>query len=135
MKICSKCKCEKSGTDYYKSARAKDGLQSMCKVCMRPAYNANRLEKIDHYKNVRRNRETKNKERLSQWKEQQQCKFCPEHDPDCLDLHHLDRTKKDIDVADAVYRWSWERLTTELEKCIVVCANCHRKIHKGKIIP
>lgn len=100
---------------------------------MRPAYNAARNRRKQHYNKVRQERYEANRLRLSEWKAQQQCKFCSENDPDCLDLHHLDRNEKDVNVSDVVTAWSWERLTTELKKCIVVCANCHRKIHKGKL--
>jgi hypothetical protein len=33
MKICSKCKVERHKSEFHKSARKKDGLQSNCKVC------------------------------------------------------------------------------------------------------
>lgn len=33
MKTCSKCHMEKPLTEYYKSARARDGLQTQCMAC------------------------------------------------------------------------------------------------------
>ena len=59
MKICSKCKLEKSKTDFYKKERGKDGLLSWCKECdgkKRALYysrNRERLNKIqsDKYRN------------------------------------------------------------------------------------
>lgn len=35
MKICTKCKQERPLTDYYKSAKNKDGLHSWCRECLR----------------------------------------------------------------------------------------------------
>lgn len=45
-----------------------------------------------------------------------------------LDFHHLDPDQKDIDFIKLKNR-SWERLKIELDKCILVCSNCHREIH------
>lgn len=45
-----------------------------------------------------------------------------------LEFHHIDPSEKDT---SSDYRsWSWEKLKTELDKCILVCANCHREIHE-----
>jgi len=60
-----------------------------------------------------------------------QCKYGDEDDYACLDFHHRDPTKKEITISKAIDAgWSRERILKELEKCDVVCANCHRKIHK-----
>lgn len=52
-----------------------------------------------------------------------------------LEFHHLDTKVKEIDIAVAFARnYSFERIKTELDKCILVCANCHRGIHSGEVI-
>ena len=57
------------------------------------------------------------------------CYKCDEDEPYCLDYHHTDEDKE-IEVSIAVNRaWSKERIQKEIDKCILVCANCHRKIH------
>ncbi len=45
-----------------------------------------------------------------------------------LEFHHIN-DDKEYDPAYIVRRWSWERVKPELEKCIMVCANCHRELH------
>lgn len=71
---------------------------------------------------------------VREFKLQNPCKYCSETEPCCLDFHHLNGEEKTITVALAVnLGWSVERLKTEIEKCEVVCANCHRKIHAGLI--
>lgn len=47
-----------------------------------------------------------------------------------LEFHHLDPTKKDFSVAKKGHCSSWEKVKKELDKCILVCANCHREIHE-----
>lgn len=48
-----------------------------------------------------------------------------------LDLHHIDSSRKDFGIADKGYTRSWEKVKAELDKCILVCANCHREIEAG----
>lgn len=45
-----------------------------------------------------------------------------------LEFHHVDPSEKDSDARNFRY-WKWERVVTEIDKCILVCANCHREIH------
>lgn len=48
---------------------------------------------------------------------------------DVLEFHHLDPTKKDFGIASKGHVKSWDNIKKELDKCIMVCANCHREIH------
>jgi hypothetical protein len=57
------------------------------------------------------------------------CSRCPESDSCCLDFHHKNPKIKDGPVSVLASRWSTKRLLTEIKKCIVLCANCHRKLH------
>jgi len=45
-----------------------------------------------------------------------------------LHFHHLDPSTKKFQISG---NWgiSWEKVKLELDKCIVVCANCHAEIH------
>jgi hypothetical protein len=48
-----------------------------------------------------------------------------------LQFHHLERHEKEF----AISRWitlKWERIAIELDKCILVCANCHAEIHEAE---
>jgi biotin synthase-related radical SAM superfamily protein len=58
------------------------------------------------------------------------CYICDEKDIICLCCHHKDPSKKLFNIADAIHHAvSVKRLTTELEKCICLCMNCHTKLH------
>ena len=46
-----------------------------------------------------------------------------------LDFHHRDPTKKDFGISSGAGR-SWEKLRVELDKCDLLCANCHREVHE-----
>jgi hypothetical protein len=48
--------------------------------------------------------------------------------PDALDFHHRDPTEKDFQVSAGAYR-RWALMVRELDKCVMLCANCHREEH------
>lgn len=48
--------------------------------------------------------------------------------PAVYEFHHLDPTTKERDPSKML-SLKWERVTTELDKCILLCANCHRLTH------
>lgn len=47
---------------------------------------------------------------------------------DALEFHHLNPDEKDFGLSCGDTR-SLEKLKAEADKCIMVCANCHREIH------
>lgn len=49
-----------------------------------------------------------------------------------FDFHHLDPTLKDYTPSNLMDK-SLERLHNELDKCILLCSNCHRQVHSGDI--
>lgn len=50
-----------------------------------------------------------------------------------LEFHHLDPHQKDFGIGSKGYTRSFDKVKEELDKCICVCANCHREIHAGLI--
>ncbi len=61
-----------------------------------------------------------------------QCSICAYNKcQDSLDFHHLDPTKKDFGISSGGLTRSWEKVKRETDKCILVCANCHRELHSN----
>lgn len=50
-----------------------------------------------------------------------------------LDLHHRDSKQKDFGLSVRGLTRAWGKSKKEADKCILVCANCHREIHGGII--
>ena len=48
-----------------------------------------------------------------------------------LEFHHINPEEKDFGIGQNGYTRSFEKVKKELEKCILVCSNCHREIHAG----
>ena len=70
------------------------------------------------------------------YKKENGCYVCGEKDPIVLDLHHTNNDKiSDLKYKNGrsgkrqFYQLSWDKLYSEMEKCKVICANCHRKEH------
>lgn len=63
-----------------------------------------------------------------------ECQFCGYSKyVGAIDFHHVDSTSKKFGLSmDQMYR-SWETVKKELDKCVIVCANCHRELHAGLI--
>lgn len=79
-------------------------------------------------------RVAKRKQELRDWldayKSKLACERCGEKHMACLDFHHKDASQKDFTVgAIKEYGWGREKVLLEIQKCMVVCANCHRKLH------
>jgi len=49
-----------------------------------------------------------------------------------LQFHHLDPTQKDFSISANTNK-AWSKVQSELDKCILLCANCHSEVHAGLI--
>lgn len=59
------------------------------------------------------------------------CSLCGEKDAVCLDFHHQNPHEKSFEVSNmAPRKFSRMRIDEEIKKCVVLCCNCHRKIHR-----
>lgn len=70
-------------------------------------------------------RRSERREWLYQYLLQHPCVDCGEEDPVVLEFDHLHG--KEINISSAINNWSIRRVQEEIDKCDVVCANCHRK--------
>ena len=56
------------------------------------------------------------------------CELCGyDKNISALEFHHVDSTQKDFGIS-TTHR-VWELVKSELDKCMLLCANCHREIH------
>ena len=56
------------------------------------------------------------------------CRCGYDTSPAALTFHHRDRTEKEADVG-TMLDWSWTKLKEELDKCDLMCFNCHMVLH------
>lgn len=130
MKTCSRCKQDKPLDEFHKSSRMKDGRQSSCKNCMSESYTRSRKLRQTHYQEVAKIRRNILQEQMAEWKSSRGCTCCDETFSPCLELHHTDPSEKEGDPSSFT-NVSFRAFLKEAEKCVVLCANCHRKVHHG----
>jgi UV DNA damage repair endonuclease len=78
-------------------------------------------------------RRTDNRDLIDAYKEELgcTCSLCGIIDhPIGFDFHHINHEEKEYTVSKMT-GYKWERIKKEIDKCIMICAVCHRKLHKG----
>jgi len=132
MKQCGHCKDILELSSFSKCARHKDGLQKACKKCMSEyAYKRYRKDGAWKAQLQQRNRESREVSRqyVTELLVRSKCADCGEADPVVLDFHHVSGVKvKEVSIIKNC-SYSLERVKAEIAKCIIVCANCHRRRH------
>ena len=111
MKICPKCKTNKPNKAFYLRSNGKP--QAYCKKC---------------FSSYCMKRWIGKKKKAVEYKGGKcvDCKGTFEYF--LYDFHHIDPTTKEFQW-DKLRLYGWNRMKKELDKCIMVCANCHREIH------
>lgn len=71
----------------------------------------------------RKNRRAK----LDEFKKGKPCQDCGNVFPtECMDFDHREPTQKLFQIGQHHASFSWEKVLKEIEKCDLICANCHR---------
>ena len=131
--ICSKCKEEKDILQFNKSKHTKKGYQSWCRICK------NKKENEWYHKKVE-NKQKRQKQVLDRIRNNKKlvidyfggkCNDCGGvFHPSVYDLHHRNPEEKDNNFKTMLHR-SWNKIIKEIEKCDLLCANCHRIRHNA----
>ena len=131
-KKCTMCKLDLPEDDTNFASRRDRGkkqFQINCRECQkkyrRQHYLDNKQKYVDKAKLYRQN--------FIEWfidyKKTLRCESCGESRYWVLDFHHKNPKEKDIEVSLVVRQCNKQKLLDEIEKCMVVCSNCHRDIH------
>ena len=128
VKTCQYCSMDKSLVEFVKSGK-------ICKMCnnakVKAHYSAN-----ESYKQSVKDRAKSMKKVLTRYindfKSKYGCRFCAETNPICLQFHHLDPSLKSFQVYGGTKR-SLVNYRSEIDKCEILCANCHLRLHAGEL--
>jgi len=132
MNICSKCKQTKPLTEFNKHKR---GVHSWCKACVRERSREWYKEKNEIIKAKRKTYIQERKKWYDEYKQTLKCSKCGEDHPACLEFHHTNPKEKDFGISEAFgqLNLSKEEILKEINKCEVLCSNCHKKFHYEKL--
>lgn len=125
MKRCCRCHRDKPLREFNRLTKSRDGLQPACRDCQRVWYEANRAS---HIANVRRRQLDQNRQfQLFIWGYllKHPCVDCGEDDPVVLEFDHV-RGRKVANISQ-MNGYSRKAVLAEIAKCVVRCANCHRR--------
>jgi hypothetical protein len=126
-KVCNECKIEKPESEFpMKDAKRRKGKCRKC--CNR------RQQQSRNARGYRRLQAYKNREKAHAYLGGKCANpNCPVHGdlPSCaMDFHHI--VEKENNISDLWYK-SWAKIKIELDKCVLLCAVCHRLVHAGLI--
>lgn len=129
MRICCTCKVELDEMNFAKRGKT---FQGNCKECHKKYRKKHYEDNKEKYKE----KAVKYRKLYNEcWKKYKKtlngCSVCEEKDSYCLDFHHT--KDKEGGIRTFVYNSSLEKLAKEIGKCIILCSNCHRKVHAGHL--
>lgn len=130
--ICCTCKEDKQELFFGKNSQGR--LKSNCNDC-RKKYAAEHYQRNKNAYIARGTENTKkyikrNRDFVDDAKQHLECKSCGNNHPAVLDFHHNDPLIKEENVGSVRYSGcSIEKIQKEIDKCTILCANCHRVHH------
>jgi hypothetical protein len=126
---CSRCHELKPAADFAWRRKRLGQRDTFCRSCRsaygREHYLANRQRYIDQAAKVKRRLMRERTLRLLDYFKTHPCADCGETDPIVLEFDHL--RDKQFAIGPHLVRRPWKVILAEIEKCEVVCANCHRR--------
>jgi hypothetical protein len=126
---CYRCGESKPLEAFAWRRRAIGQRDSFCRPCRkahgREHYLANRQRYIDRAQAQKQKLGLERTTYLLEYFVTHPCLDCGETDPIVLEFDHL--RDKSFDISSELSRRNWQSILDEIEKCEVVCANCHRR--------
>ncbi len=117
-KVCSTCKKEKSITEFYSNGYQSNGnkkYKGKCKKCQEDFDRENFLQKVESI--------------LIDLGTSYRCEMCGyDKNTAALCFHHIEPHEKEFSL-NSCKTYSIEKLRKEIEKCVVLCHNCHMEEH------
>lgn len=113
-KICTQCGRKLPVTEFHWRNKAKGTRRSECREC---------------HNRYMSNKNAENRMAIQQLKKAVCCAKCGEQRWYLLDYHHIDPTSKKDKVSELMLHSSLKDALNEIDKCIPLCANCHREFH------
>ena len=96
----------------------------------REYYQRNRAHLLEKQRKKNRQFAENRRRWLVEYKKTLSCIRCIENHPATLTFHHKKSSEKSFEIGNAIgLGVSLKRLVAEIEKCEVLCANCHAKEH------
>ncbi len=132
MKTCPNCNLSKENSEFYLRKKDSNLLSSWCKECEKSAwkkwYSENKEKRIKYCIDFNKKNRKSKIEWLNEIKNKP-CKDCGQkYNPWVMEYDHIDSSNKEANVSTLLkHNCSKKKILKEIEKCELVCANCHRE--------
>jgi hypothetical protein len=134
-KKCISCNEDKLLNEFSYS---KGKPREKCTVCLKEYMNNHYKDNKKSYADYVKKRKKELKDWYLDYKSNLSCEKCGENHPAVLDFHHINSNEKDFSIGTAMgVGNSIETILKEISKCMILCSNCHRKLHyeeKNKLL-
>lgn len=134
-KKCPHCGRTLPITQFGYKDKAHTKLNSWCLECTKQKGKESRAANIEIYRErdkIQKAKQYSKKREIIDNIKSSGCIICGETETVCLDFHHLDPSQKDFKVS-SLNNKGLKTILAEVDKCVILCANCHRKFHAGLI--
>ena len=132
---CSMCGELKPPEDFAWRLKAKGRRDSFCRPCRvvysRKYYLANKQRYAARTAKAKRRIALERTRYLLDYFKSHPCADCGATDPIVLEFDHVDPSTKAFNIGTKLATHAWASVLAEIDKCEVVCANCHRRRHRG----
>jgi hypothetical protein len=132
-KVCTICNSNTNINDFFWKNKSLNKRHTQCKSCYKKSRN-----NVDYYQRTRqahllrakiRNKKIYTENRIKVWEflKNNPCIDCGINNPIVLEFDHRDKDDKLMEVCKMTRQsYSWKKISDEISKCDVRCANCHR---------
>lgn len=136
MKKCNKCGIEKPLEDFSQNNGKPDGKNRECKICQRAYFAEYYKNNTEKHKASAKKCRSESRYFIQKYKIDQGCKVCGYNKhPAALHFHHREPENKSFSLSYGVFLvHNHEEILKEIEKCDVLCANCHAEHHYSDIL-
>lgn len=127
-RVCKRCDKPKLVNCFEINNRG--AYRKICRDCRNEyfkTYNDGRREDIKNAGIKRKKKVDEIRKKLWGYFKEHPCVDCGERDPVVLDCDHVSGDKKAAISFMVVRAHSWDKIKEEINKCVVRCANCHRR--------
>lgn len=131
-KKCTSCKKELPlNSEYFadRNYKGENVYQAMCRECHKEYRKIHYESNKDKYIKKAIKYKKDFIDLFNKYKKSLFCQNCKDDRYWVLDFHHINPLEKDFEIATLIQKGSKKLLDKEINKCIVLCANCHRDLH------
>ena len=125
---CWSCKLLKPISEFYKNRNKASGVSFQCKDCIK-------IEKKEYYRRVGYKKNTRYitiKEEIILEFGGGCCRCGYNEFMSALEFHHVDPSGKEYNPGDIIRKGNRERVFAEIDKCTLLCSNCHSSFEAGE---